>query len=372
MGKDYYKILGVEKSATHDEIKQAFRKRAHEHHPDKGNGDAEKFKEVNEAYQVLGNQEKRKKYDQFGTTFEGMGGQAAYDAGFDWSDLFRQGGVNSSGFRTSGFDFNFDDLGDIFGNFFGGQRSAGQGSRRAQRGVDLEASLTISFEEAAFGTEKVLELAKQVVCDHCLGNGAEPGTKIAGCKTCGGSGQVITTQQTFFGAFRSASVCSACRGQGKIPEKKCHRCSGSGLILGQERVKVRIPAGIDDGGTIKLSGKGEAITAGASGDLYINIRVLPHAEFKRLADNIYTVKRIAFSQSALGDKVRVKTLDGEVNLKIPAGTPSGKQFILKNKGAYKLRGRGRGDLVVTVEVAIPSHLTRQQKKLLEELGQEGL
>ncbi|MBU1130542.1 molecular chaperone DnaJ [Patescibacteria group bacterium] len=368
MSKDYYNTLGINKEASQEEIKKAFRKKAHEHHPDKGNGNADKFKEVNEAYQVLGKPEKRRQYDQFGTTFEGMGGQAAYDAGFDWADMFRQGGP-SSGYRTSGFNINFDDLGDIFGDFFGGSRTSG----RSSRGVDMEASLTIGFEEAVFGIEKVLDISKQIVCDKCRGNGAEPNTKIINCKTCGGSGQVTTTQQTFFGAFRSNSVCQNCGGEGKVSEKKCTQCHGSGVTQGQERIKVKIPAGISNNETIKLSGKGEAGVSGLpAGDLYIHITVPPHHQFSREGDNIFTAKNISFSQAALGAKVRVKTLDGEVNLKIPSGTQSGRQFILKNKGSHKLRGRGRGDMIVEVKIQVPGNLSQKQKKLLEELADEGL
>lgn len=374
MGKDYYNLLGVEKNASPEEVKQAFRKKAHEYHPDKPGGNAEKFKEINEAYQVLGNAERKKQYDQFGTSFENMGGQQAYASGFDWSDLFRQG--RQGGARTEGINFDFADLGDIFGDLFsqsGGGESRGRHQRQAKSGQDIEISLTINFEEAVFGAEKVLDISKRIVCDQCHGNGAEPGTKIISCKTCGGSGQVIKTQQTFFGAFRTAAVCSGCRGEGKIAEKKCANCRGNGVIFGKERIRVKIPAGINNNETIRLTGQGEAGNLGGrSGDLYININVLPHPEFRREGDNLYTKKKISYSRLVLGDKITVKTLDGEVNLKIPAGTFSGKQFILKNKGAHRLRGHGRGDLILEVEVLVPTSLSREQKKLVEELGKEGL
>lgn len=374
MSKDYYTLLGVNKNSSQEEIKQAFRKKAHEYHPDKPGGNAEKFKEINEAYQILGNNERKQQYDQFGTTFENMGGQQAYASGFDWSDLFRQGG--RGGQRTAGINFDFADLGDIFGDFFGqAERSESRGryQRQKKQGQDIEISLTINFEEAVFGAEKVLDISKKIVCDKCQGNGAEPGTKIVACKTCGGSGQVVKTQQTFLGAFRTAMVCSSCRGEGKTADKKCTVCQGSGAIFGKERVRVKIPAGINNNETIRLSNQGEAGQLGArSGDLYINIRVLPHPEFKRIDDNIFTKKDITFSQAALGDKVRIKTLDGEIKLKIPAGTASGRQFILKNQGSYKLRGHGRGDLIVEVRVMVPSSLSREQKRLVEELGKEGL
>ena len=225
MSKDYYRTLGVEKGASQDDIKKAFRKKAHEHHPDKGNGNADKFKEVNEAYQVLGNAEKKKQYDQFGTTFEGMGGQA----GFNWSDFARQGG-GGAGFRTGGID-----LGDIFGDFFGG---GGSSPRANTRGLDIEANLNIDFKEAVFGAEKVLDISKLVTCSKCNGQGNEPGTKIDTCKTCKGTGQVTATQQTFFGAFRSVNACTDCQGQGKVATKKCSQCHGQGTVKDKERIKV--------------------------------------------------------------------------------------------------------------------------------------
>ena len=372
MGKDYYKTLGVEKSATADEVKKAFRKKAHEHHPDKGNGNADKFKEVNEAYQVLGNDKKRKQYDQFGTSFEGMGGQAAYDAGFNWSDAFRQGGAGGGGFRQGSYNINIDDLGDIFGDFFGGGQRQ-QATRRNYKGRDIEAGINITLEEAIFGIEKTLDISKNILCEKCKGNGAEPGTKISGCKPCGGSGQVNKTQNTFFGTFRTAAVCEACMGEGKKPEKECAKCHGNGIVRGKERVKVGIPAGISTGETVRLTSKGEAGLKGSTaGDLYITVRVLPHKIFNREGDNLHTTKTIKFSQASLGDKVQIETLDGKVSLKIPAGTPTGRQFNIKNKGSHKLRGRGRGDLIVEVKVEVPDNLSRKQKKLLEDLEKEGL
>jgi molecular chaperone DnaJ len=317
MAKDYYKILGVEKNANSEQIKQAFRQKAHQHHPDKSGGNAEKFKELNEAYQVLGNEEKRKQYDQFGSTFSAYGG--------NWQD-FSRGNAGFGDFSAQGGPASgWGDLGDIFSDFFG-QSQRGSGRQTQAKGADLEASFTINFEEAVFGTEKILDISKKVICEHCQGNGAEPGTKIVTCKTCGGTGQIIVNQQTFFGAFRSAMVCSNCQGEGKVPEKKCANCGGSGIAKGKERIAVKVPAGINNGETIKLSDKGEAGQAGRNGDLYINIRVLPHPNFRREGDNLYTVKTINYSQAAMGDKNRVQTLDGEIGLKIPSGTPAGKQF----------------------------------------------
>ncbi|MCX6785985.1 MAG: molecular chaperone DnaJ [Candidatus Komeilibacteria bacterium] len=371
MAKDYYSILGVAKTATPEEIKSAFRKKAHQHHPDKSGGNAEKFKELNEAYQVLGNPEKRKTYDQFGSEAFSQGagfGAGGGQGGFNWSDFSRQSGFGASGFRNQ--DFNISDLGEIFGDFFGGGRSS---TRQRTHGEDLEAGITISLQDAVFGAEKVLELTKEITCDHCQGNGAEPGVKINTCKTCKGSGQVTISQATFFGNFRSVAACPDCNGEGQVPEKKCIVCGGRGFKRGVETIKVKVPAGISSGETLKLSGKGGAAERGLRpGDLYINIKVLPHPLFKRSGDNLLTVKNISFSRAALGDKVDVETLDGQVSLKIPAGTPGGQQFSIKGKGVVKLHGHGRGDLLVEVKVIIPNNLSRSQKKLLEDLAKEGL
>lgn len=384
MGKDYYQTLGVGRNAAAEEIKKAFYKKAHEYHPDKATGNAEKFKEINEAYQVLGNPERKKQYDQFGTTFEGFGGQRAYESGFDWADLFRQGSRGGAGFRTSGFDFDFGDLGDIFSDFFGraehdSQAASGKRSGRARRavrarpGADMEIDLTIDFEEAVFGVEKILDITKLMPCSHCQGSGADQGAKMESCKTCNGSGQIAVTQQTFFGAFRSVGVCQACSGEGQLPSTLCRHCSGRGRVKDKERIKVKIPAGIANGETLKLSGKGEAGEKGGdAGDLYINIKVRPHWEFKRINDDIYSTVYLTFAQACLGAKIRVKTLKGEVSLKIPAGTPSGKEFILRGMGVFRLHGRGRGDQIVTVKVRVPDNLSKNQKKLLEELAKEGL
>jgi len=372
MAKDYYQILGVDKSATPDQIKKAFRAKAHQHHPDKGGGNAEKFKEANEAYQVLGNPEKKKQYDQFGSTFSGGSSQGPFGGGFNWSDMRGAGFGPSAG--SGGVNFDFSDLGDIFGDLFGqGARTRGQRGTRSRRGSDIEASLTVDFTEAVFGAEQIIELNKNGVCSVCHGSGAEIGAKTEICPACQGSGQVTITQQTFFGAFRSTAICSKCSGEGKVINQPCKECRGSGTVKSREKIKVKIPAGISDGETIKLSGQGEAGQRGASsGDLYLNIRVRPSLEFERKGDDLYTVKTIAFSQAALGDKVRIKTLEGEVELKIPAGTHSGKQFILKDKGVPHLRSRGRGSLIVEVKVAVPQSLSRSQKKMLEDLAREGL
>jgi len=371
MAKEYYNILGVAKSATQEEIKKAYRKLAHQYHPDKKGGDEAKFKEVNEAYQALGNPEKRKQYDQFGQAF---GGAGAEPGGFSWQDFARasQGGSGpfGGGFRQQNVEFDLGDLGDIFGDLFGfGRRTGGRSARRSARGNDVQAEMNLDFKEAVFGTEKVIDLYKNVICSHCAGNGAEPGTKIETCSTCAGNGQIEQIQRTILGAFRTVGVCPDCQGEGKRASTKCKKCRGEGRLKESEKIKVEIPAGISDGETIRLSGKGEAGLKGSgAGDLYIILRVRPDPEFKREGDNIISEAEISFSQAALGDKIPIKTLEGEVILKIPAGMQSGKVFKLNGKGVPHLRSRGRGDHLVTVNVVTPTRLARHQKRLFEELA----
>jgi molecular chaperone DnaJ len=372
MAKDYYDILGVSKNATQDEIKKAYRKLAHQYHPDKAGGNEEKFKEINAAYQVLSKTDKRKQYDQFGSGFE-QAGAGAGAGGFSWEDFSRAGGGGpfGGGFQQQNVEFDMGDLGDVFGDLFGfGRRGRSQRTRQASPGNDIQTEMNIEFREAVFGAEKVIDLYKNVLCKHCSGNGAEPGTKIETCKTCGGNGQVEQVQRTILGALRSVVVCPDCRGEGKKVSKKCKQCHGEGRVKESERIKVKIPAGISEGETIRLAGKGEAGLKGmTSGDLYITLRVTPDPEFKREGDDIFSETEISFSQAALGDKISVNTLDSEVMLKIPAGTQSGKVFKLKEKGVPHLRTRGRGDHLVTVNVMTPSKLSRKQKQLLEELAE---
>lgn len=370
MAKDYYQILGINKSASADEIKRAFRKLAHEYHPDKQSGNAEKFKEINEAYQVLGNEQKRKQFDQYGQTFSGAGSSSG-----GYNDFARggnpfggfyssQGGSNQGNVR---FDFgDLDDLGDIFGSFFSGSGGAGRGPAESARGEDMEARISIDFEESVFGAEKTVELDKLVSCDHCRGNGAEPGTKISNCANCGGRGRVTRVQQTILGNFQTQGICPDCQGEGKKPEKKCQQCHGSGTARGQEKIKLQIPAGIEDGQSIKLSGKGQYSSKGQSGDLYIRVGVKASKDFKRERDNILSASHISVKQAIIGGKIDVKTVDGEVNLKIPEGTQSGTKFVLKNKGVPHLRSHGRGDQIVEVIVDIPKNLSRRDRKLLED------
>ncbi len=373
MAKDYYQILGVEKSASQAEIKTAFRKLAHKYHPDKGGGDEAKFKEINGAYQTLSNKEKRQQYDQFGTTFEDAGRSGA--GGFSWQDSTRgstgpSGGFGGSGaqsgFRTE--NINFEDLGDIFGDMFG---FGGGGKRRRKAGGrDIAADITVDFNEAVFGAEKVLDLYKDIICPKCHGNKAEPGSKIETCKTCGGSGQVAQVQQTFLGAFQTVRACPECRGEGKSYSQKCKKCRGQGVIKDEKRIKVKIPAGIDNSQTIRLAGEGEATSSGQAGDLYLTIKVNPDPRFARHGYDIHTEKEITISQAVLGAKVPVETIDGEVTLKIPVGTQAGKVFKLSGKGVTKLGMRSRGDHLIKIDIKIPSRLSKKEKKLFEELAEE--
>lgn len=362
MNKDYYKILGVENNASSDEIKAAFRRAAIKHHPDKG-GDAEKFKEVNEAYQALGDEKKRAQYDQFGQTFNGAGGGNPFGGGF--------GGFNGN-FQGGNINFEDIDLGDIFGNIFGGgfSRKTQRSSARS-RGRDIEMDLNIEFMDSIFGLTKEVEIYKNIKCKRCNGDGAEPGAKINSCSKCNGRGQVEKVQRTLLGMMRVASICEDCRGLGKKTEKECSDCRGTGIKKENSKIEIRIPAGIANGETLRLSGQGEVgAHGGTTGDLYINIRVKKDSYFVRDGYNIITSEKISFPDATLGIKKDIKTVDGEVELKIPSGIQSGQVLKLKARGVPLLRGTGRGDHLVEIIVETPKRLSRKQKKIMEELKKE--
>jgi molecular chaperone DnaJ len=361
MAKDYYDVLGVSKSASADEIKKAFRKLAHEHHPDKGNGNADKFKEISQAYQTLSKPEKRKQYDQFGQSFNGASGGPG---GFNYQDFARSQGGGSP-FGGGNVNFDFGDMGDVFGSFFGG---GGGGQAKSARGADVQIELSIDFEQSVFGVEKEVNLQKRVLCDHCGGNGAEPGAKIEDCSTCKGTGRVNKVQQTILGNFQTQSACSDCHGEGQKVDKKCSKCDGKGIAHGSEKIKIKIPAGISDGQSIRLGGKGEPVRGGSTGDLYVHVRVKASRKFKRDNSNIVSDYHISIKQAVLGDKVDIETVDGSVKLKIPEGTQSHTQFRLSSKGVPHLQSRGRGDHLVTVIVDIPKGISRGKKKQLDELN----
>ena len=363
MSKDYYKVLGVEKNASADEIKKAFRKKAHTYHPDKDGGDEAKFKEVNEAYQTLSDKNKRAQYDSFGSTFNNMGGGGGNPFG------------GFSGFQGGAQNINMEDLGDLFGDLFGGGFGGARSSRsraRAQSGEDIQITMDIDFREAVFGAEKNIRLDKQDTCTKCKGKGHDDKTKIVTCPECNGKGQVETVQRTMFGVFKSAKVCPTCGGEGKKPESFCSECHGSGRVKTKKEIKITIPAGISAGETIRVTGQGNVGPKGTrSGDLYISFRIKKDKEFTRQGNEILIQATINISQASLGDKIEVKTLDGLVKLKIPAGTQSGKVFVLKGKGVPHLNSPSRrGDQHVEVIVKTPGKLSRKAKKLLEDLSKE--
>jgi len=361
MSKDYYDILGVSKDASQEEIKKAYRKLAHKHHPDKG-GDEEEFKKVNEAYQTLSDKQKREQYDRFGKTGNARGGFNGYQSnGF-------------SGFGGGGF--NAEDLGDIFGDIFGGFSQAG-GQKREKKGDSIKIDISINLREAFSGTIKKKSIKKRNTCKHCQGSGAEPGTDKKTCPDCNGDGFKETRRKTFLGTISQKSTCNKCGGTGKIPKEECNKCNGKGWVESIEEIKVKIPAGIKSGQTIRLSEKGQAIKGGKSGDLLVEIRVKNNTEFTRKGDDLHLEKNITYSQAVLGDSIKIPVFDEEgelkkVNLKIPKGSKSGKIIKLSDKGMPTLSGYSRGDLYIKLIINIPKKTTKTQKKLIKKLKEEGL
>lgn len=356
--RDYYEVLGVSKDASADEIKKAFRKLAVKYHPDKEGGDEAKFKEASEAYEVLKDQQKRQRYDQFGHA--GVGG--ASGGGYSGNPFEGFAGFGGQG-QSFNFDFGDGGLGDIFGQFFGG------GGRRQgpTRGRDVETSLTLDFEEAVFGTDKDIKITLDDTCSHCKGTTAEPGYELKTCPTCHGSGQQTKIMNTMFGAIQQAVVCSTCGGKGKVPEKKCSVCGGRGTERRAQSIKLKVPAGVDDGATIRLSGKGEAIANGEKGDLYVMLRVRAHKKFTREGDLILSEEHVDMIDAALGTEIEVETVDGPVTMKVPAGTQSGTDFKLSGHGVPHLRASSRGAHIVSIIVDTPTKLSKKQKDLLVEI-----
>ena len=351
--RDYYEVLGVQKGASEDELKKAYRKLAKENHPDLHPGDKNceaRFKEINEAYEVLSDPDKRAKYDQFG------------HAAFDPNQGFGGGGFGGFG------DFSgFGGFGDIFGDIFGfGGGGGGRNSNAPRKGDNLRANLNIKFEEAAFGVKKDVTLTRIEQCPDCKGSGCAAGTTAEVCPDCKGSGQVKTTQRTPFGMMQSNVQCSKCKGRGKIIHSPCQTCRGIGSIRRQHKVNINVPAGIDDGQTISLRGQGNAgINGGPAGDLLVTILVQPHARFEREGTSILLEQEISFAKAALGAEIEVPTLDGKVKLTVPEGTQTGTMFRLKGKGVPYLRSTGRGDQFVTVRVVVPKGLNSNQKEALK-------
>lgn len=366
MAEDYYKILGVEKSASQDEVKKAFHKLAHKYHPDKG-GDEKKFKEINEAYQVLSDQTKRQQYDQFGRVFDGQGGDSS---GYNWA-----WGNPFSG-QQADVEFDMGDLGDVMEQFFGGGFG---GSRRAtkkdsRKGKDIQVDIEISLEKTLKQFVEKVNLSKQVVCQRCQGIGAEPNTKVKECFSCRGTGQVQQVKKTIFGSFTTVATCPECKGEGTMPEKPCNVCKGEGRVKGHEEIGISIPAGIDSNQVIKLEGKGEAgRKSGKAGNLFVRVFIKQHPVFQRKGDDLFTQIEVGFPQAALSDEVELKILEGtSILLQIPAGIESGKILRVSGKGITHFNGYGRGNLYVEVKVRTPKKLSRKQKELLEELKKEGI
>ena len=354
--RDYYEILGVSKTATADEIKSAFRKKAKECHPDLNPGDKAKeaqFKELNEAAEILTDADKRAKYDQFG--------HAAFDPSMGGQDPFSGGGFGGFG------DFG-DILGQMFGGGFGGF-GGGQTRNGPIPGDDLRFNLTISFEEAAFGVEKEITIPREEVCDVCHGSGAKPGTEPTTCKTCNGTGQVRSQQNTILGSFTSTRPCTTCRGTGKIISDPCQNCRGTGRIHKNLKKTVKIPAGIDNGQSLCLRGMGSAgHRGGPNGDLYVTVSVRPHRQFTRKGFDLYIEMPITYTTAALGGSVTVPTLKESVKYTIPAGTQTGSTYRLREQGIQRLNANGKGDLIVKVNIEVPKHLTEEQRSLLEKLA----
>jgi molecular chaperone DnaJ len=348
--RDYYEILGLAKGASDDEIKKAFRRIAIEHHPDRG-GDEAKFKEANEAYEVLKDPAKRQRYDQFGHA--GVGGAAG------GNPFGGQGG------QEMHFDFGDLGLGDIFGSFFGGQAGGRAGGQRTARGNDLETTIELTFEDAIFGVEREIKLNLKDICSHCKGTTAEPGYELKTCNSCKGSGQIVQAMRTIFGDIQQAAICPTCKGTGKIPEKVCSICRGTGTEKRPQTIDLKIPAGIDDGATIRLREHGEAVANGQKGDLYVQVRVKPHKRFTREGELILSEEHIDMVDAAIGTEIDVETVDGPVRMKVPAGTQSGTDFKLSGHGAPRMRSETRGSHIVTVIVDIPTKLSKQQIELLE-------
>ncbi|WP_342399316.1 molecular chaperone DnaJ [Weizmannia sp. FSL W8-0676] len=351
--RDYYEVLGVAKDASKDEIKKAYRKLSKKYHPDinKAPDAAEKFKEIQEAYEVLSDDQKRAQYDQFG--------HAGPNQGFGGGNGF--GGFSSSDFDSFGFE-------DIFSTFFGGGRRNDPNAPR--QGADLQYTMTLEFEEAVFGKETDIHIPREETCDTCHGTGAKPGTHPKECPHCHGTGQLNTEQQTPFGRIVNRRVCHYCGGTGKIITDKCKTCGGTGRVKKRRKIHVKIPAGIDDGQQLRVAGQGEpGINGGPAGDLYIIFHVRPHELFERDGDDIYCEIPIAFTQAALGDEIEVPTLHGKVKLKIPAGTQSGTKFRLRGKGVPNVHGHGTGDQHVIARIVTPRKLTERQKQLLREFAE---
>lgn len=357
MRKDYYTILGVEKSASKDDIKKAFRKLAGKYHPDKKTGDEAKYKEITEAYAVLGDDKRRAEYDAYGHAFTGGGGGQAGFGGFNWGDFAHSGGAQN-------FEF---DLNDIFENFgFGGS-----GGRRESRGRDISIDIELQFNEAIFGVTRKVLITKNNLCTECSGSGAKKGSAMTNCTTCNGNGKIRETRQSIMGSFTTVRECSTCAGRGEVPKERCPHCVGTGVRRTEEEIQVKIPAGVQDGEVVRMTGRGEAMPSGNPGDLYIKLHVKGNPLIKRDGNNLIQKLPIKLSDALLGTTYSVSTLDGPVEIKIPAGIKHGEFLRIKNKGV-PYDGQARGDFLVHIQVEMPKSLSRKAKQLVEQLREEGI
>lgn len=364
MAQDYYQTLGVDKSASKDDIKKAFRTLAHKYHPDKKGGDEKKFKEISEAYSVLSDDKRRAEYDSYGRVFQGAGGQGGPDGfggnGFDFSQF---GGFGNAG---EGFEINLDDLFGGFGDIFGG------GARRGERrGRDISIDVEISFKESVFGVERRVLLTKDSTCSKCEGSGAEPGTKTKTCPTCNGKGTIVESQRSPFGTFSVSRPCQTCHGKKVVPEKPCTQCHGAGVERKEEEVAVNIPAGLDNGQVIRMSGMGEAISGGKTGDLYIKVHVAPDKRFRKEGYNLITELPIKVTDAILGADYTLETLEGPVTVTVPPLRTPDEILRLKGKGV-PMQGSRRGDILIRVRVEFPQKLSKEAKDLLNKLKGEGI
>ena len=362
--KDYYSILGVSKDATADDLKRAYRKLAKQYHPDAQHTEEDKkkaeakFKEINEAYSVLSDENKRAQYDRFGSNFEqaGFGGSGfgGYSNAYDFSGF-------------GGIDFDLEDiLGSVFGGGFGSSSKKSQGPTR---GADIRTNMSLKFEEAAFGVKKEISITRNEKCDSCNGSGAKPGSRVITCDKCGGRGKIQMTQNTIMGAFSTVKTCDKCSGTGKVIETPCEKCSGKGIVRKSRKIEINVPAGIDDGQAISLRGEGDAgKKGGPNGDLYVIMKVAPHKYFKRNGFDISANVRVPFTKMALGGDIKIPTLEGEMEFNIPEGTTTGTKFRVKDQGIPILNGKGRGNLEFTVDVDVPKKLTDKQREILTEFA----
>lgn len=353
--KDYYSLLGVNKNATKDDIKKAFYKLASKYHPDKKGGDEAKFKEINEAYQTLSDDKKRKEYDTYGQTFNGQGsyGPSGFGGGFNQSDF-------------ADMQFDFGDLGDIFGDMFGG-------GHRQKRGRDISLEIDVTFSESIFGTERNVLLSKVNTCKTCSGSGAKIGAKMKTCSTCNGQGKVHDIKKTFMGNFQTVRTCDHCRGTGKIPEEKCHDCKGNGVVNSREEVHIIVPAGISNGEMMRMSQMGEAVAGGVTGDLYIKINVQSHKVWKREGNDLVIIHEIKLTDALLGVKHVIDGLDGKIEVDIPSGAQAGEILRVRGRGVPHVHEKNkRGDVLVKLHINMPKKLSKKAMSYIEGLQSEGL